>query len=245
MGRTADNDRRRRRCSPHALRDGIRAGTGGDEAALFARDLYEMYRRYADSKGWKTEIMDHSASELGGFKEITLPSKAKAFIANCNTKAADIVCSESRDRNARSHPYLCRDGRSAAGTRGRRSQFASRRLSHRQVLRIGSWWPHVNKTESAIRLTHHETGIVVQCQDEKSQHKNLAKALRVLKSRIYDKKREEDLAKRAETRQGLIGSGDRSQRIRTYNFPQNRLDDHRINLTLYKLDQIVGGDVSQ
>jgi peptide chain release factor 1 len=103
---------------------------------------------------------------------------------------------------------------------------------------------HVNKTESAIRLTHFETGIVVQCQDEKSQHKNLAKALRVLKTRIYEKKREEEMSKRAETRQGLIGSGDRSQRIRTYNFPQNRLTDHRINLTLYKLDQIMAGNVS-
>ena len=103
---------------------------------------------------------------------------------------------------------------------------------------------HVNKTESAIRLTHHDTGIVVQCQDEKSQHKNLAKALRVLKARIYEKKREEEVAKQAEQRKGLIGSGDRSQRIRTYNFPQNRLTDHRINLTIYKLDQIVAGDVS-
>ena len=103
---------------------------------------------------------------------------------------------------------------------------------------------HVNKTDSACRLTHHETGIVVQCQDEKSQHKNLAKALRVLKARIYEKKREEEAAKQAEARKGLIGSGDRSQRIRTYNFPQNRLTDHRINLTLYKLDQIIGGDVT-
>ena len=102
---------------------------------------------------------------------------------------------------------------------------------------------HVNKTESAIRLTHHETGIVVQCQDEKSQHKNLAKALRVLKARIYEKKREEEAAKQAQARKGLIGSGDRSQRIRTYNFPQNRLTDHRINLTIYKLDQIMAGDL--
>jgi peptide chain release factor 1 len=102
----------------------------------------------------------------------------------------------------------------------------------------------VNKTESAIRLTHHETGIVVQCQDEKSQHKNLAKALRVLKARIYDKKREEEAAKQSATRKSLAGSGDRSQRIRTYNFPQNRLTDHRINLTLYKLDQIMSGDVT-
>jgi peptide chain release factor 1 len=102
---------------------------------------------------------------------------------------------------------------------------------------------HVNKTESAIRLTHHDTGIVVQCQDEKSQHKNLAKALRVLKARTYEKKREEEAAKQAATRKGLIGSGDRSQRIRTYNFPQNRLTDHRINLTLYKLDQIIAGNL--
>jgi peptide chain release factor 1 len=223
----------------------IRAGTGGDEAALFARDLYEMYRRYADVKGWRTEIMDHSATEMGGFKDITLTFEGENVYRDLqyesgghrvqrvpetetqgriHTSAATVAVMpepEDVEVNLRSEDYRI-DKFCASGPGGQ----------------------HVNKTESAIRLTHFETGIVVQCQDEKSQHKNLAKALRVLKTRIYEKKREEDMAKRAETRQGLIGSGDRSQRIRTYNYPQNRLTDHRINLTLYKLDQIVAGNVN-
>jgi peptide chain release factor 1 len=223
----------------------IRAGTGGDEAALFARDLYEMYRRHADQKGWKTEIMDHSATEIGGFKDITLTFEGEGVYrelqyesgghrvqrvpetetqGRIHTSAATVVVMpepEDIEVNLKPDDYRL-DKFCASGPGGQ----------------------HVNKTESAVRLTHHETGIVVQCQDEKSQHKNLAKALRVLKTRIYEKKREEENAKLSETRQGLAGSGDRSQRIRTYNFPQNRLTDHRINLTLYKLDQIVGGNVS-
>ncbi len=223
----------------------IRAGTGGDEAALFARDLYEMYRRYAESKGWKTEIMDHSATEMGGFKEITLTLEGESVYrelqyesgghrvqrvpetetqGRIHTSAATVaVMPEPEDLEVNLKPDDYRTDKFCAS---------------------GPGGQHVNKTESAIRLTHYETGIVVQCQDEKSQHKNLAKALRVLKTRVYEKKREEEMAKRAETRQGLIGSGDRSQRIRTYNFPQNRLTDHRINLTLYKLDQIIAGNVA-
>ncbi len=223
----------------------IRAGTGGDEAALFARDLYEMYRRYADAKGWKTEIMDHSANEIGGFKEITLTFEGEGVYRELQY--------ESGGHRVQRVPETETQGRihTSAATVAVLPEPEDVEVNLRpddyridKFCASGPGGQHVNKTESAIRLTHHETGIVVQCQDEKSQHKNLAKALRVLKSRIYDKKREEDLAKRAETRQGLIGSGDRSQRIRTYNFPQNRLTDHRINLTLYKLDQIVGGDVS-
>ncbi len=223
----------------------IRAGTGGDEAALFARDLYEMYRRYADLKGWRTEIMDLSPTEMGGFKEVILTFEGEGVYRDLqyesgghrvqrvpetetqgriHTSAATVAVlpePEDVEVNLKSDDYRI-DKFCASGPGGQ----------------------HVNKTESAIRLTHHETGIVVQCQDEKSQHKNLAKALRVLKTRIYEKKREEEAAKRAETRQGLIGSGDRSQRIRTYNFPQNRLTDHRINLTLYKLDQIIAGHMT-
>lgn len=222
----------------------IRAGTGGDEAALFARDLYEMYKKHCENKGWKMEILDHSPTELGGFKEIQLALAGEGVYrelqyesgghrvqrvpetetkGRVHTSAATVaVMPEPEDVEVELGPDDYRiDKFSASGPGGQ----------------------HVNKTESAIRLTHHETGIVVSCQDEKSQHKNLAKALRVLKARIYEKHREEEEQKRADQRKTLVGSGDRSQRIRTYNFPENRVTDHRINLTLYKLDQILAGNL--
>ena len=223
----------------------IRAGTGGDEAALFARDLYEMYRRYAESRGWKTEIMDASPTEMGGFKELTMTLEGESVFRDLQY--------ESGGHRVQRVPETETQGRvhTSAATVAVMPEPEDVEVELKpddyRVDKFGASGPggqHVNKTESAIRLTHLETGIVVQCQDEKSQHKNLAKALRVLKARIYDKRREEDLAKQAEQRKGLIGSGDRSQRIRTYNFPQNRLTDHRINLTLYKLDQIVAGDLT-
>ena len=222
----------------------IRAGTGGEEAALFARDLFEMYRRYAEAKGWKVEIMDSSASDMGGFKEITLTLEGENVFRD--------LAYESGGHRVQRVPETETQGRvhTSAATVAVMPEPEDVEIELKsddyRVDKFGASGPggqHVNKTESAIRLTHHETGIVVQCQDEKSQHKNLAKALRVLKARIYEKKREEEAAKQAEQRKGLIGSGDRSQRIRTYNFPQNRLTDHRINLTLYKLDQVMAGNV--
>lgn len=223
----------------------IRAGTGGDEAALFARDLFEMYRRYAEIKGWKTEIMDMNATEMGGFKEITMTMEGENVFRD--------LAYESGGHRVQRVPETETQGRvhTSAATVAVMPEPEDIEIDlkpddYRKDFygASGPGGQHVNKTDSACRLTHHETGIVVQCQDEKSQHKNLAKALRVLKARIYEKKREEETAKQAESRKGLIGSGDRSQRIRTYNFPQNRLTDHRINLTLYKLDQIIGGDVT-
>ncbi|MEM9825364.1 MAG: peptide chain release factor 1 [Planctomycetota bacterium] len=223
----------------------IRAGTGGDEAALFARDLFEMYRRYAEARGWKTEVMDGSPTEMGGFKEVTMTLEGEGVFRDLQY--------ESGGHRVQRVPETETQGRvhTSAATVAVMPEPEDVEVELKpddyRVDKFGASGPggqHVNKTESAIRLTHMETGIVVQCQDEKSQHKNLAKALRVLKARIYDKRREEELAKQAEQRKGLIGSGDRSQRIRTYNFPQNRLTDHRINLTLYKLDQIVAGDLS-
>lgn len=223
----------------------VRAGTGGDEAALFARDLYEMYRRYAEARGWKTEVMDASATEMGGFKEVTLTMEGEGVYRDLQY--------ESGGHRVQRVPETETQGRvhTSAATVAVMPEPEDVEVELKpddyRVDKFGASGPggqHVNKTESAIRLTHHETGIVVQCQDEKSQHKNLSKALRVLKARIYEKKREEEAAKQAEQRKGLIGSGDRSQRIRTYNFPQNRLTDHRINLTLYKLDQVIAGDLS-
>jgi len=222
----------------------IRAGTGGDEAALFARDLYEMYKHHGESKKWKFEILSHSPTELGGFKDITLTVSGEGVFrelqyesgghrvqrvpqtetqGRVHTSAATVaVMAEPEDVEVNLQPDDYRiDKFNASGPGGQ----------------------HVNKTESAIRLTHHETGTVVQCQDEKSQHKNLAKALRELKARVYDAKRREEEQKRSDERKTLVGSGDRSQRIRTYNFPENRLTDHRIGFTIYKLDQIIAGDM--
>ncbi|REJ68383.1 MAG: peptide chain release factor 1 [Planctomycetota bacterium] len=222
----------------------IRAGTGGDEAALFARDLFEMYKHYAEKKGWKFEILEASPTELGGFKEIIVGVEGEGVFrelqyesgghrvqrvpetetkGRIHTSAATVaVMAEPEDVEIEIKPDDYRlDIFHASGPGGQ----------------------HVNKTASAVRLTHYETGIVVQCQDEKSQLKNKTKALRVLKTRLYEAKKQEEHQKRADQRKSLVGSGDRSQRIRTYNFPENRVSDHRINLTLYKLDSILAGDL--
>lgn len=223
----------------------IRAGTGGEEAALFARDLYDMYKRNAETRGWKTEIMDMSASERGGFKEIVVGIEGDGVFRELQF--------ESGGHRVQRVPETETQGRvhTSAATVAVMAEPEDVEVELKKedyrVDKFGASGPggqHVNKTESAIRLTHFETGIVVQCQDEKSQLKNLSKALRVLKSRIYDYRRQEESQKRADARKSLIGSGDRSQRIRTYNFPQNRITDHRINLTLYKLDQVMAGDLS-
>lgn len=222
----------------------IRAGTGGDEAALFARDLYEMYKRHAETKRWKTEIMEASPTELGGFKEISLAFEGEGVFRELQY--------ESGGHRVQRVPETETQGRvhTSAATVAVMAEPEDVEVELKpdeyRVDKFGASGPggqHVNKTESAIRLTHHETGIVVQCQDEKSQHKNLAKAIRVLKSRIYDHRQQIENQKRADERKSLVGSGDRSQRIRTYNFPQNRLTDHRVGLSLHKLDQIIAGDL--
>lgn len=222
----------------------IRAGTGGEEAALFARNLFDMYKRYAEKKSWKVEILGSNATELGGFKEISLAfegegvfremqyesgghrvqrvpeTEAKGRIHTSAATVAVLPEPEDVEINIKSDDYR-KDIFHASGPGGQ----------------------HVNKTASAVRLTHYETGIVVSMQDEKSQHKNLAKAMRILKSRLFDHFQSQEDAKRAQERKTLVGSGDRSQRIRTYNYPENRVTDHRINLTLYKLDQIIAGNL--
>ena len=224
----------------------IRAGAGGDEAALFARDLYEMYKRHAETKKWRIEVLDHSATELGGFKEISLAVEGEGVYRE--------LAYESGGHRVQRVPATETQGRihTSAATVAVMAEPEDVEIEIKpddyrldKFCASGPGGQHVNKTESAVRLTHYETGIVVQCQDEKSQHKNLAKALRVLKARVYEAKREAEDKKRADERKTLVGSGDRSQRIRTYNFPDNRLTDHRIGLTLYKLDQILAGDLQQ
>ena len=223
----------------------IRAGTGGEEAALFARDLYEMYKHYAEDNGWKVEILDMSPTELGGFKEIILGLEGEGAYRKLQF--------ESGGHRVQRVPETEAQGRihTSAATVAVMAEPEDVEIDlkpddyRKDIFHAsGPGGQHVNKTASAIRLTHYESGIVVSCQDEKSQHKNLAKALRVLKTRLYEAKREEEHKKRSDERKTKIGSGDRSQRIRTYNFPENRLTDHRINLTLYKLDSIIAGNLS-
>ena len=222
----------------------IRAGTGGDEAALFARDLYEMYRRFAEAQRWKIEIMNASPTELGGFKEISLGFRGDGVFR--------MLQYESGGHRVQRVPETETQGRihTSAATVAVlpepedvevdiKSDDYRKDIFHAS----GPGGQHVNKTASAVRLTHFESGIVVSMQDDKSQHKNLAKAMRILKSRIYEQRLRKINEERAAERKSLVGSGDRSQRIRTYNFPQNRLTDHRINLSIYKLDQILAGDV--
>ena len=220
----------------------VRAGTGGDEAALFARDLYEMYKKYAEVKGWKIEVLGVSATELGGFKEIILAFQGEGVYRDLQY--------ESGGHRVQRVPETEAQGRihTSAATvavlpEPEDVEVDLKPDDYRKDIyhASGPGGQHVNKTASAIRLTHYETGIVVAIQDEKSQHKNLAKAVRILKSRIYDLKQRQEHEKRANERKSMVGSGDRSQRIRTYNFPDNRVTHHRINLTLHKLDQILAG----
>jgi peptide chain release factor 1 len=223
----------------------IRAGTGGEEAALFARDLYEMYKRNAEAKGWKLEVMDMSASERGGFKEVIFGVEGEGAYRELQFESGGHRVQRVPETEAQGRVHTSA-ATVAVLAEPEDVEVDLKKDDYRidKFCASGPGGQHVNKTESAIRLTHFETGIVVQCQDEKSQTKNLAKALRVLKSRIYDHHRQQELKKRSDTRKSLIGSGDRSERIRTYNFPQNRITDHRINFTLYKLDHVMAGDLA-
>jgi peptide chain release factor 1 len=222
----------------------IRAGTGGDEAALFARNLYEMYTRHCEAKGWKVEILEHTPTELGGFKEISLGISGEGVYRELQYESGGhrvqrVPETETKGRIHTSAATVAVMAEPEDVEINLKPEDYRKDIYHAS----GPGGQHVNKTASAIRLTHLETGTVVAIQDEKSQHKNLAKAIRVLKTRLYEAKRQEEHQKRADQRKSLVGSGDRSQRIRTYNFPDNRLTDHRINLTLYKLDQIIAGQL--
>jgi peptide chain release factor 1 len=224
----------------------IRAGTGGEEAALFAGDLFNMYSHYIANQGWKMELIDSSAADMGGFKELTFSVAGEGAFQKLQF--------ESGGHRVQRVPETEAQGRihTSAATVAVLPEATDVEIDVRdEDLRIdtmragGPGGQKVNKTESAVRITHIPTGIVVKCQDEKSQHKNKAKAMKVLRSRLLEAKQREEAEKRATQRRTLIGSGDRSERIRTYNFPQGRLTDHRIGLTLYKLDQIVKGDMDE
>lgn len=224
----------------------VRAGTGGDEAALFAADLMRMYQRFADNRGWKFELMDVNETGIGGYKEAVANISGRGVFAKLKF--------ESGVHRVQRVPETESGGRihTSAATVAVLPEAQEVDIKIRtEDLRIdtyraqGAGGQHVNTTDSAVRIVHNPSGIVVQCQDGRSQHKNKDKAMSMLRTKLYDHQRQELDRERAESRKGQVGSGDRSERIRTYNFPQGRITDHRINLTLHKLDRVLEGDLDE
>jgi peptide chain release factor 1 len=229
----------------------LRAGAGGDESALFAADLFRMYTRYAERCGWRSEVISESPSELGGYKEVVLRIEGAADALGMGVygrlrfesgghRVQRVPATETQGRI---HTSACTVAVLPEPDEAVAIQINPADLRIDTYRASGAGGQHINKTDSAVRITHLPTGIVAECQDGRSQHGNKAQALKVLTARIQEKDRSERAAKDAAMRKGLIGSGDRSDRIRTYNFPQGRLTDHRINLTLYKLGAIMEGDM--
>jgi peptide chain release factor 1 len=223
----------------------VRAGTGGDESALFAADLVRMYQRYCERQGWRTEVLSESPSDLGGFKELVMRVEGDGAFGRLRLESGGhrvqrIPVTESQGRI---HTSACTVAVLPEADPADEVALNPADLRIDTFRASGAGGQHVNKTDSAIRVTHLPTGLVAECQDDRSQHRNKARALAVLTARIRDRERTEREAREAATRKGLVGSGDRSDRIRTYNFPQGRLTDHRINLTLYKLATVMDGDL--
>ena len=225
----------------------IRAGTGGEEAALFAGDLYRMYVKYADRRGWKTAVMEASGSELGGYKSIVFSVEGTDVYKTLRHESGvhRVQRVPETEAQGRVHTSAATVAVLPEAEEGAGVEIKPEELRIDLFCASGPGGQKVNKTESAIRITHLPTGLVVSCQDERSQNRNREKAMRVLAARLLDLKKQEEHDKTAAERRGQIGSGDRSERIRTYNFPQNRLTDHRINLTLYTLDQVMEGAMEE
>jgi len=223
----------------------IRAGTGGDESALFAGELYRMYSRFAERSGWQTEVISASEGEVGGYKEVIFKIIGRGAYSKLKFESGGhrVQRVPATEAQGRIHTSACTVAVMPEADEVGAVELNPSDLRIDTFRASGAGGQHINKTDSAVRITHLPTGIVVECQDGRSQHKNRAQAMSVLVARIKDKQRREQHAKEAATRKSLIGSGDRSERIRTYNFPQGRVTDHRINLTLYKIDQIMDGDL--
>jgi peptide chain release factor 1 len=223
----------------------IRAGTGGDESALFAADLARMYLRFCDRRGWKPEIISESASELGGYKEVVIRIEGDSVYGALKFESGGhrVQRVPVTETQGRIHTSACTIAVLAEPDEAEAIKINPSDLRIDTYRASGAGGQHINKTDSAVRITHLPTGIVAECQDGRSQHSNKAQALKVLTARINEKDRSERAAKDAAERKSLVGSGDRSDRIRTYNFPQGRITDHRINLTLYKLLTIMEGDL--
>ena len=224
----------------------IRAGTGGDESALFAGDLLRMYVRYAERQGWKTELISESSSELGGYKEVVIKIVGKGAYSRLKFESGGhrVQRVPETEAQGRIHTSACTVAIMPEADEVSEVVLNPAELRIDTFRASGAGGQHINKTDSAVRITHLPTGIVVECQDDRSQHKNKAQAMSVLAARIKAAQMREQADKEAATRKSLVGSGDRSERIRTYNFPQGRMTDHRINLTLYKLDAIMDGDLT-
>jgi peptide chain release factor 1 len=223
----------------------IRAGTGGDEAAIFAGDLFRMYSRYAETQGWQVEIINESFGEHGGYKEVISRVIGRGAYSRLKFEsgAHRVQRVPETEAQGRIHTSACTVAVMPEADEVEEIEINPADLKTDTYRSSGAGGQHVNKTDSAIRITHIPSGIVVECQDERSQHKNRARAMSLLKSKLLTQAIDKQAAEQAQTRRSLVGSGDRSERIRTYNYPQGRLTDHRINLTLYKLDDIMQGNL--
>ncbi len=223
----------------------IRAGAGGEESALFAADIARMYLRFCERRGWRSEVMSESVSDLGGYKELVLRIAGEAVYSQLKFESGGhrVQRVPATESQGRIHTSACTVAVMPEPDEATEVTLNLAELRIDTFRASGAGGQHVNKTDSAIRITHLPTGLVAECQDDRSQHRNKAKAMAVLQARLRDRERIAREAKDAATRKSLVGSGDRSDRIRTYNFPQGRLTDHRINLTLYKLGQIMEGDL--